>query len=176
MNKCANCEKIINKKPDKRSKTGNVFCNSACSASFNNRIPKRIAKHRCEKCDRPIWGGSFSGLCGACYRSEYQIDGKTLLEVVGHRKNDANRYTSIRYSARRAYSKSGLPMKCIVCGYDVHVEICHVKGIAEFPDNALISEINDLTNLMALCRNHHWEKDHSCLNWAGGRAVHAADS
>jgi len=56
-------------------------------------------------------------------------------------------------------------MKCRVCGYEKHVEIAHIKPVKSFPDTAMISEINDIKNLMALCPTHHWEHDHQILNW-----------
>ncbi len=54
-------------------------------------------------------------------------------------------------------------MKCAVCGYDKHVEICHRKSVSDFPNTALIAEINAIENLSALCRNHHWELEHGLL-------------
>jgi len=32
--------------------------------------------------------------------------------------------------------------------------------VADFPDDALILEINDIKNLVALCPTHHWEFGH----------------
>lgn len=48
---------------------------------------------------------------------------------------------------------------CNVCGYDKHYEVCHIKSIASFKSNTSVSIINDLTNLIALCPNCHWEHD-----------------
>ena len=52
-------------------------------------------------------------------------------------------------------------MKCEKCGYDKHFEICHKKAISSFPDDALISVVNDLNNLVSLCPNCHWELDNA---------------
>jgi predicted HNH restriction endonuclease len=49
----------------------------------------------------------------------------------------------------------------------IDVEICHIKGIAEFSQNSLISEVNALSNLVALCKNHHWEHHHGYLRDIG---------
>jgi len=38
--------------------------------------------------------------------------------------------------------------------------------VSDFPDAALIAEINDIANLVALCPNHHWEFDHGVLTLA----------
>ena len=169
-NTCAHCGKPVNKKPDKRSKTGNIFCNSACAASYNNRIPKRKAKHHCKKCGATIWGGTLSGFCKKCYWRWYCLNDKTLCEVTNKRK-DANRYTTIRQAARRTYFESDRPRKCLKCGYRLHVEICHVKGIADFSDDTKVGEVNDLKNLVAFCRKHHWEFDHDYLCVKAGKAI-----
>jgi hypothetical protein len=65
--------------------------------------------------------------------------------------------------ARALYKRSGQPYVCKACGYSHHVQICHIREIKDFPDSALISEINAITNLAALCPNHHWELDHGIL-------------
>lgn len=65
--------------------------------------------------------------------------------------------------ARQTYTKSNLPRVCRNCGYDKHVEICHIRAINTFPDDTPISVVNDLANLVALCPNCHWELDHGLL-------------
>jgi predicted restriction endonuclease len=51
-----------------------------------------------------------------------------------------------------------------VCGYDKHVDICHVVDIKAHSDETLISDINAITNLVALCKNHHWEFDRDLMS------------
>lgn len=67
--------------------------------------------------------------------------------------------------------KSGLPQCCILCGYSKHIDVCHIKDISSFTNESLISEINDLNNLVALCKNHHWEFDHDHLDEKGRREI-----
>lgn len=50
-----------------------------------------------------------------------------------------------------------------MCGYDKFVEIAHIKAVSEFDESALISDINSIDNLIALCPNHHWEYDNGVL-------------
>lgn len=45
--------------------------------------------------------------------------------------------------------------KCKICGYNKHIEVAHIKAVSEFSDSTLISEINDINNLIGLCPNHH---------------------
>lgn len=39
----------------------------------------------------------------------------------------------------------------------------NLKAVADFDDGTLVSEINDINNLIALCPNHHWEYDNGLL-------------
>lgn len=69
-----------------------------------------------------------------------------------------------RYSGHiRSLIPKGLFKSCAVCGYDNHVEVAHIKGIATFSDTATVSEVNASTNLIGLCPNHHWEYDRGRL-------------
>lgn len=69
----------------------------------------------------------------------------------------------INRHARKIYELSGKSKKCEICGYNLHTEICHIKDVKDFSSEALISEINNIDNLVALCRNHHWEFDHNYI-------------
>ena len=66
--------------------------------------------------------------------------------------------------ARKNYQASDRPKQCKVCGYEKHYEVCHLRSITEFPDDALVSEINHVSNLEALCPTHHWELDKGLLS------------
>lgn len=70
----------------------------------------------------------------------------------------------IQKYARIIYKNSNKPKKCICCNYDKHYEVAHIKAVSDFDDNALISEINNENNLIALCPNHHWEYDNTDFN------------
>ena len=59
------------------------------------------------------------------------------------------------------YINSNKPKQCIVCNYDKHYEVAHIKSVSDFDDGSLISEINNQDNLIALCPNHHWEYDNT---------------
>lgn len=67
---------------------------------------------------------------------------------------------TIQKGARAVYKSSTKPKSCIVCGYDKTYEVAHIKSVSEFDEEALISDINNVDNLVALCPNHHWEFDH----------------
>lgn len=164
---CKNCKNKVHRAPSqsKRSKSGHVFCSRSCSAIFNNKnLPKRKLSKTCKICKILI--KSDLKYCKDCWTGDYvrkhYLHNKTLEEAIKNRK-DNNRYNQIRQISRKNYFQSGRPKCCEVCGYDKHIEICHIKDIASFYKQALIYEINDLSNLIALCRNHHWELDHGHL-------------
>lgn len=142
------------------------FCGVACSNKTRIRrvgskeevdlgIAKRERKKRFCKCGAEVFGRKT--LCSSCF-------GIPLRErTLGSFKclKGANKYGQIREDARKV--ASGLPERCAHCGYERHVDVCHVKDISSFTDETLIAEINRIENLVKLCKNHHWELDHGFL-------------
>ena len=55
-------------------------------------------------------------------------------------------------------------MSCKVCSYDLHVDICHVIAVHQFNADRTLGEVNNIDNLVALCKNHHWEFDNGMLD------------
>ena len=88
---------------------------------------------------------------------------KTKGELLSDRKNYQSYRSTIRRMAAETYIKSGRPQRCVVCGYDKHIEIAHIKPVSDFDDSATMMEINSIDNLIALCPNHHWEFDNGFL-------------
>jgi len=141
-NYCKECGEVIpvndNQKVHEIRKR--VFCSSSCAASYNNRVkPKRKKKDKIKPIKEDVIGGKTKGELKTnssnwqTYRSIIQKHAKSICELR--------------------------PKVCEICGYDKHVEICHVKSVSSFNDDTLISEINSPDNLRILCRNCHWEHD-----------------
>ena len=86
---------------------------------------------------------------------------RLMKDVV--KRNDANKYDTVRKNAR-LYSKYFYPTKCMICDYDKHYEVCHVKDLKDFTREETIYEVNNKTNLIHLCPNCHWEFDHNQLD------------
>jgi hypothetical protein len=125
-------------------------------------FPKRAKKNAlrfCKKCGQPVNGRRI--VCEICNPNIIDWEQKTVADI--HRKAKYQVSSQIRNIARSKYAKSGLPAICRNCGYEKHVEICHVRAISTFPDDTPISVINDVSNLVALCPNCHWELDHGLL-------------
>lgn len=98
----------------------------------------------------------------SCIRNP--IEGLTKGELVRSRTNWQSWRSSIQKGARAIYRNSSKPKSCAVCGYDKTYEVAHIRSVSDFSDDALISEINHMDNLIALCPNHHWEFDHIGLD------------
>jgi len=122
-------------------------------------------KIMCKKCG--LWCGSGRKYCKEC---RIKIKNELKEQSLQAKKSDSlylageisNRYAKIRYHAREMYAKELLT--CEKCGYDKHVEICHIKPIKEFNEESTIKEINAKDNIIGLCPNCHWEFDNKLFN------------
>jgi predicted restriction endonuclease len=68
----------------------------------------------------------------------------------------------VREDARKKLNPSS--KECLICGYNKYVECCHIKPVQDFPETALLSEVNALTNICWLCPNHHKELDKQIMD------------
>ena len=98
------------------------------------------------------------------YQSKLELTGATKGELFNTRANYQSARSSIRKHAQQIFENSDKEKCCAICGYDKHYEIAHIKPVSDFEDDALITEINSIDNLIALCPNHHWEVDNGLLN------------
>jgi len=135
------------------------FCGRSCSARFNNKnYPKRKPEGICKTC-----GVVIAKSLLFCKKCSPPVDW-SVMTVSQCKQNTLTAYHSqIRYHARRLYMLSGRPRSCKVCQYSLHFEVCHIKPLSSFSDDTLIIVVNDQSNLIALCRNCHWEFDHGYL-------------
>lgn len=119
---------------------------------INNNIRKKILK-RCKKLNiKPN------------IKQTKSIKNYTKAEIFNNYKNWQSARSNIRKDAERTFKNSNKKLECYLCGYNNHIEIAHIKAVSNFPENTLISEINNLYNLIPLCPNHHWEFDHNKLS------------
>lgn len=138
------------------------FCNQSCSAKYNNKTRIKSIKSQIKnskKCNvngcENITHNNRSLLCEYHYELKYGL--KTKGELICT-SSKASAYSHIRSKARTKH-KNLLSLGCARCGYDKHVELCHIKGISEFDDTVCESVINDIYNVIQLCPNCHWEFD-----------------
>jgi hypothetical protein len=155
--KCNNCGKEIIKtlKDAKKSLSGKHYCSISCCVSNNNKRRLNKSKIRiCTSC-----GSTFNKCrttrCTNCLKKWYN-------RLLKRKKSEVSK-PNIGSHARYVAIKNNLLDKCAECGYSFHVDTCHRKAIKLFPETALIGEINSVSNLIGLCKNHHWEFDHGYL-------------
>jgi HNH endonuclease len=150
-NLCLYCNSIITVGDRKVSTTRkHKFCNHSCAAMFNNvhrpRKPKLIKPERVSTLPTRTKGEMFA--MSANWQSARSI---------------------IQRMARQVMKASGTPSECCICQYAKQVDVCHIQAVNSFPDEALLSEINNILNLRYLCKQHHWEFDHNLLEIAFAR-------
>jgi hypothetical protein len=158
---CSNCNNLLEGRYNKK------FCSRKCSASYNNRLkPKRKRRERpkCKTCNERV--DHFGVVhCRGCIENGKHIHGlgpilNQTIEMTT-RRSGANRYDIIRNHAKLTlYKNDPRQLRCEKCGYDKHTELCHIKPIASFPKDTLISVVNHRDNITFLCPNCHWEVDH----------------
>lgn len=100
-----------------------------------------------------------------CYSTKTDISLWTIQKV----RESAQYQTSarLRDEARKAYFQQGGEYKCLHCGYDLHINVCHIKDLHQFSQDTLVRDTCGIENLVALCKNHHWEFDHGFLEVKG---------
>ena len=126
------------------------FCNHSCAQTYTNlRRERKPPKTR----------GISRRRIGFAY-----LNTMSKGELFANRKNWQAARSTIRQQASYVYELSGKPKTCFVCAYNRHTEVCHRKPVNQFAGSVMVSEINHLDNLVALCRNHHWELDHGILS------------
>ena len=134
------------------------FCSRSCAAKYNNSTkPKRKKKgYICSSCGVQHFERRVK--CSSCREEDKQ---RTVGDVVYTKHHKSSAYSLIRTQAR-AVTKH-LLQECANCGYDKHVETCHIKPISSYTLDTPLSIVNSLSNLVLLCPNCHWEFDSGLL-------------
>lgn len=122
-----------------------------------------LKKYYCKRCNEFIGQGwnnvKAKKLCENCNKNI--IDWSKITK-----KEFRNSFSNIhQYHARlRQLSRSAIKLQpCKICGYKNFIDVCHIKPVASFDDNATIAEINSEDNLICLCPNHHKEFDNNLI-------------
>ena len=167
--KCASCGVGFSRRKAEVSKSGLAFCSSSCSAKYWNageRSPKRKPQGKCRECSIPI--KTCRKFCDDCGGGRGQqrgrkgsVENMTIREICDRYFNSPYfKSASIRSHSRKRFVKSNISNCCEMCSYGKFYEVCHIDAIKDFSLDTKISEVNALTNLIALCPNCHWEVDH----------------
>ena len=170
--KCKECgnEFKIKKYIYNKNKTKHFFCNNSCAAKYNNKKRNRktngvtwVGENKkrgyniCPKCgERKLY---TSVLCVRCSNEERSTRKyRTLGSYVQGKSHSNITCNDIRNDARKIMNNSKREKVCEYCHnheFDDILEVHHIKGIMEFDYNTTIGEINDESNLVWLCPNHH---------------------
>lgn len=155
---CLNCGKKFEKENYQIKNSPNNYCSRSCAAIRTNKLmPKRKKTKKCEHCNEFILSNRKK--CKKCIKNNpKKLENKTLKDCIYSKHHRSSAFSLIRSMARSVAKQNGWK-SCNKCGYDKHIEIAHIKPISSFSDNTLISTINNITNLIPLCPNCHWEHD-----------------
>lgn len=133
-----------------------TFCRT-CSTRLDKKARQKVSSGLCRVCYNKLKGNENAKKLTRNFFNEKYAE-----------KGNLHRYAMFRAFvgrfARRKYLESSRPKFCIICGYDKHFEVCHVKSVEKFSDTTSVFEICDLYNLIALCPNHHWEFDNGLIS------------
>jgi hypothetical protein len=161
---CSWCQTTFERKISNYDDTKEYFCSIKCSCIRNNKIKidnsKPLETIKCRTCDTEVSKNRKVKHCKECIANGKHKKGAchitdNTLGMYRSRRNDASVYSPIRDHARKVNTKC----ECLVCGYSKHFDVCHVKDIKDFDDSATVGEINHPSNIIPLCKNHHWEFD-----------------
>lgn len=120
-----------------------LFCNTACS-NFGRQRRKKPKPVRAIQTRAYVW------------------EDITLAELRAAVPSVSRYHAKLRGYSRRAYKG---PSSCAACSYSTHVEIAHIVSAKTFDPSTKLSVVNAPTNLVALCRNCHWEFDNGILTY-----------
>jgi len=141
--KCGNIKKVISE---------------TCKICYYKSLPK----YECYKCGKKRKKTTCL-ICRECYnkqRKEKILLESTPIKEFYYSCGDRNKYNGIRSRARQIFKTLNIELKCSCCNFPAGVEICHIKPICKFDDETPINIVNDISNLILLCRNCHWLFDH----------------
>lgn len=138
------------------------FCSRSCAATYTNKLfPKRKTLKVCKTCGKSLRLKARNTFCSIECRTTPTMS-KTLEEVTYITGNRASAYAYVRQHAR-TIAKQLKFNQCKNCGYNKHIEVCHIKPINSFSKDTILYEINNVSNIIPLCPNCHWEFDNGLL-------------
>lgn len=125
-----------------------------CGKDQKTKTRIRQNKNRTDSCNCGRKKSKISLKCYPCTKKEKRllVLSKTLEDLP---VKSSGRYSLVRKYARLALEENNIVKECKICGFDLYVEVCHIKGIASFPIDTKIGVVNDINNLVYLCPNHH---------------------
>lgn len=164
--KCDFCSVLFLRKTIDSDQLHN-FCSCSCSAKHTNFERKQNHKTKqerprnCKICNIEFAYKTKTKFCNSCTPTSNLNISKGIL--FAKRANWQSARSAIQQMARKNYFFANPDAFCHICNYKTHVEVAHKQSVSSFPDETLLSTINDISNLVGLCPNHHWEYDNGLL-------------
>lgn len=167
---CLHCNKSFEKTIRQLELHPNSFCNNSCSAAFNNKGICRNKKKPtktcvCKKClceyqyhPKNHRNETYCISCKKIIKQDYANYNHHRDKHIGSYRVTEKKHASVRLF-NRSWNKHLTKLPCACCGYNKYVELAHIKPVASFPDEVLLSEVNNELNIVQLCPNCHWELD-----------------
>lgn len=155
MNNCLHCGILT---------TNPKYCSRSHAAIHTNRAaPKRKPTGSCLVCQAPVHANRQ--YCAAHKRlpSRSEYCDLTVAEFKAHNAHLHPSYYRGHLNTLTRLLNAHRPRVCQACGYDKHVEYCHVQPLKAFPATTTIRELSGPDNIYLLCPNCHWEYDHALL-------------
>ena len=179
--RCSLCQALFERKKSlhdvslRRGQT-DIFCSRSCSYA-SRKVSRKLT---CPVCKEQVLqketGQKFcSTACSNKARAKPQptkppksvrlgmLDSSMTLGELRAAYTTLQYHSKLRMDARRRYDQSGKPKACANCGYDLHVEVCHIRDLKTFEMSSTIGEVNSPDNLIALDPRCHWEFDNGLL-------------
>ena len=168
---CCQCGALVYKTKSQLLNSSNVFCSRKCSCLYGSK--KRWKDHvssviqiKCS-CGTLCDPRNKHGECRQCFEKNQIENSKHITKYELKKKHDARKikkwYSSEIRNFNRDWNKELTKLPCQNCGYKAHVELAHIKPVADFNDNSTLGEINSPENNLVLCPNCHWEFDNKLL-------------
>lgn len=147
------------------------FCSKSCAATYNNKVePKRKLTRKCLDCNLVVENyrstrcklhkESYKITRSLSYKQKTLEEYRDMLSVSGKHSSWLNSHVRI---LNRQWNKEMTRLPCFKCGYNKHVELCHIKAVSSFSPKATLGEVNSRSNNIQLCRNCHWEFDNGLI-------------
>jgi hypothetical protein len=168
--KCKTCDKEVRRTPSEIS--GKTFCSRSCAARTNNLGKRRHPPRNCKKCSKEYLTNKNHkslSICQDCKASIFTSEQAKQMTLSYYMTRDSvkNKHPSWKYNHvrnfNRSWNKDLVNKPCQVCKYNTHTELAHIKPISSFSDDTKLCVINDPSNILVLCPNHHWEFDSGIL-------------
>lgn len=156
---CLTCNNLFSRKKSTWFKKAK-FCSMKCfHLSREQNLPK------CKECNQKCKAYDREYCSNFCAKKSIMLPSNLSKgDLFLKRKTWQSARTAIRKHAARVFANHYKYTECICCGYSKHVEVCHIKPVAEFDDSCTILEINNILNLVGLCPTHHWEFDNKQMS------------